>query len=285
MYVLLKFSPSARKWFWAAFVLLALFLIYTIIFSTGLLTIVTIQQEQWLLHRPLTGLDCVFHTWSNVGEVPFSVFLTLITGVVCLRLGYRRRILLYLLLLLMLSAGVELVGKQFVPQPLLTQSVDDGLNALQCSQIDSKPLSTKVLVLMGMWWAAPPATQQSIHDAQQGATIPFNPNKDSLNAVDSSYPSGHAIRWSFLGAIACWLIWRHMRRQRVLRVLLMVLALVFAFGGGFAQFYVGAHLTPDVLAGYLMGFGFACCAIGLLSTNEKSTEKEQTSPALEKVGL
>jgi len=278
MFVQLKQTPTARKWFWAAFALLALFLVYTTIFSTGVLLIPTIQQEQWLLHRPLTGIDCVFHVWEKTGEVPFSLILTLILGVVCLLLGYRRRVLFYLLVLVLLSAGIELIGKQFFPQPL-PQSVILGLDALQCQQMDSQPTSTKVLMLMGVWWVAPPATQQAILDAQRGATMSFNLNKEPLKSTDNSYPSGHAIRWSFLGAIACWLGWRHMRHRtpRVLRTLLLILALVFAFGGGFAQFYIGAHLSTDLIGGYLIGFSFACCAIGLLLKDEERKQQSAST--------
>src|SRR6266550_2603291 len=56
----LKHMPTTRLWFLVALVLLALFVVYTIIFATGLLLYPTLYMEQWLLHRPLIGLDCVF---------------------------------------------------------------------------------------------------------------------------------------------------------------------------------------------------------------------------------
>jgi len=265
MYARFKHISTAHKWFCAAFVLLAFFLIYTAIFSTGVLINSTLQQEQWLLRRPLTGVDCVFHVWAKIGEWPFSLLLTLILGIVCLRLGYKPRVLFYLLLLLSLSVGIEFLGKQLFPQPI-PQGLDGGMSALQCPQIDSQPTSMKVMMLMGVWWEAPPVPKQDVLDAQQAATIHFHLDKEPPDYYDYSYPSGHAIRWSFLGAIACWLVWRHMKHRslRVPRILLMVLALVFAFGGGFAQFYVGVHLTNDLIAGYLIGFSFAFGTIALL---------------------
>ncbi len=79
-----KNIPTPHKWFFGAFVLLALFLIYTVIFSTGVLTDMTLQQEQWLLHRPLTQFDCVTRQWRDLGEVQVSVPLTLLLLGACL---------------------------------------------------------------------------------------------------------------------------------------------------------------------------------------------------------
>ena len=275
-----KQSPTARKWLWAAVVFLSIFLVYTTIFSTGTLLIPTIGQEQWLLHRPLTGADCTLRIWASAGDGPFSIFFTLVLSAVCLRLGYRRRVPFYLLILLLFSVGIEFVGKQFFPQPL-PQRVDVGLNALDCPQIDGQPIATKALMLLGMWWAAPPPTQQALLEAQRGAAPLFDPHTETLVPTENSYPSGHAIRWSFLGLIACWLAWRHMRHGhlRALRFPVMVVALILALGGGFAQFYVGAHLSTDVIAGYFAGFGFASWAIALLLRNQKMKEIGRANPA------
>src|SRR6266516_1339547 len=76
----------------------------------------TLYLEQWLLHRPLTGIDCVFHQWKRFGEVPMNLFFTFILRIGCLWLGYRRRVLPYLLLLMLLSIGSEVVGKQIFLQ-------------------------------------------------------------------------------------------------------------------------------------------------------------------------
>jgi membrane-associated phospholipid phosphatase len=259
---------NAHRWFWAASVLLGMFLLYTAIFATGVFLNLTLLQEQWLLHRPLTGVDCVFHLWASLGEVPVSLLLTLILGIGCLCLGYRRRILPYLLLVLLLGVSTEFAGKQLFPQPIPV-SFSTGREALNCPQIEDQPYTVKLLVLLGMWLQAPPMPPQSIRDAQYSATTPFTLDN---TYTEYSYPSGHAIRWSFLGLVTCWLVWRHFRRRnlRMLRGLFMALALVVAFTGGFAQFYIGAHLTTDLIAGYLLGAGSACCAIGILLQNKMS---------------
>ena len=279
-------TPAAGKWFWAALVLLSIFLVYTAILSTGAFLIPTIQQEQWLLHRPLTGIDCVFDTWATADTGPPGLLLLLALAVVCLRLGYRRRVLFYLVVLFVLSVGIELAGKQLILQPL-PRRVEIGLTALDCPQINNQSTFTKVLMFVGIWWVAPQATQQSILEAQRGSTPSFSSNTEPPVPTDNSYPSGHAMRWSFLGAIACWLVWRHLRRPdlRLLRPMLMVLALLIAIGGGLSEFYIGNHFLTDITGGYLIGIGFSCFAIGLLIRNvipprERLAEAASSNAAL-----
>jgi undecaprenyl-diphosphatase len=78
-----------------------------------------------------------------------------------------------------------------------------------------------------------------------------------------SYPSGHAARWSFVWFLATWLAQRHIR-PRLLGGLLALLLFVFAFMGGFIQFYTAVHFISDVLAGYLLGGALASAAIAVL---------------------
>jgi membrane-associated phospholipid phosphatase len=263
---------AARAWFVAACVLLVLFGIYTAIFSTGVLLYPTLHIEQWLLHRPLTSLDCVLFEWKSLGEVGASALFTLLLASACLLLGYRRRMLPYLFLLLLLGVAAEYVGKQAFPQviPINTQF---GINSLACPQMWNKPSSVKIMVALGMWWKAPPVHAGRIRNEQFSATAPLI--FDEHASIVNGYPSGHAIRWCFIGLVACWLIWRHMK-YRLLRILLMAIALAIAFGGGFAQFYIGLHLSTDLIAGYLLGASSACCAIGLLLLNE--TKRKTLAP-------
>src|SRR5207247_2844408 len=140
----LKTLPPAHKWFGLALVLLAFFLLYTAIFLTGALLSPALSLEQWLLHRPLTGIDCVFHQWKRFGEVPMSLFFTFILGIGCLCLGCRRRVLPYLLLLMVLSIGSEAVGKQIFPQPVPV-SLELGMSNLGCEQMsEQSPLSIEM---------------------------------------------------------------------------------------------------------------------------------------------
>lgn len=76
----------------------------------------------------------------------------------------------------------------------------------------------------------------------------------------------------FLGLILSWLVWRHVRK-RLLRRLLLVITLAIAFGGGLLLVYTGSHLATDLLAGYLIGASAACCAIGLLAQTETRRNK------------
>lgn len=274
MYLMqLRRLTVAHKWFVMALLLLGVFAIFTFIFSTGILLYPTLYAERWLLHRPLTGIDCVFDKWKQLGEVGFSLFFTLVLGVVCLLLGYRWRILPLLFCLLLLGVGAEYVGKQIFPQtiPINTQF---GTPSLDCPQSRQETRSERLMLAMGMWWKAPLVHPNGIQAEQYSANAPFVFDENAV--VVYGYPSGHAIRWIFLGIIACWLVWRHLRK-RVLRVLLMALALAIAFGGGFLQFYIGVHLATDLVGGYLLGGSLACCAIGLLLLN-KPNKRRLSSP-------
>ena len=258
---------TQNKWFWWASVFLLLFLLYTAIFATGILLNPTLHIEQRLLLRPITGVDCVLRQWVGLGEVEFSLIFVLILSIFCLLLGYRRRIPVYFFLILLILVGIEYGGKQIFHQPI-PDGIRHGLDSLDCPQIVDQSNSRQVQISLGLWWEASSIPQQRILDAQQSATTPYTFN-DAPSDYD--YPSGHGIRWCYIGLIAYWLIWKHLKpgKKSILRWLCMTLALVIAFGGGFAQFYIGFHLASDLLAGYLLGLSAACFSIGLLSQNEK----------------
>ena len=270
----LKRIPGARLWFLAAMLLLVLFIIYTAVFSTGALLYPNLQLEQLLLHRPLTGIDCVLFEWRQFGEVWFSLLLTLALGIACLFLGYRRSILPCLLLLLLFGVGIEYVGKQYFPQ-VVPVNMQAGMNSLACPQMWRMPRSVKIMVSMGMWWNAPSVRPKRVEYEHYSANAPLIFDENA--AVENGYPSGHAIRWCFIGLVACWLVWRHIKK-RVLRPLLTAVTLAIALGGGLAQFYIGLHLSTDLIAGYLLGASSACCAIGLLLRNEKTSKRETQLP-------
>lgn len=230
-----------------------------------------LHLEQWLLHRPLTGMDCVFHQWKRFGEVPWSLFLTFILGIGCLWLGYRRRVLPYLFLLMLLCIGSEAVGKQIFPQPVPV-SLESGMGNLKCPQVaPNSPLSLELKLILGMWWEAPQAPAWRIHQTRISATTPFTLDE---TVTQYGYPGGHAIRWMFLGLILSWLVWRHVSKP-LLRRLLLVITLATAFGGGLMLVYIGSHLATDLLVGYLIGASAACCAIGLLVQNEARSRRQR----------
>ncbi len=260
----MKTLSPAHKWFGLALVLLALFLLFTALFLTGTLLSPALYLEQWLLHRPLTGIDCVFHQWKRFGEVPMSLFFTFILGIGCLWLGYRRRVLPYLLLLMLLCIGSEIIGKQIFPQPVPV-SLESGMGNLGCQQMsEQSPLSLEAKLVLGMWWEAPRAPAWRVQQTHVSANTPFTLAE---TATHHGYPGGHAIRWMFLGLILTWLVWKHVRK-RLLRGPLLVITLAIAFGGGLLLVYTGSHLATDLFAGYLIGASAACWAIGLLAHNE-----------------
>jgi membrane-associated phospholipid phosphatase len=253
----------AARWLGLAGILLGLFLLYSYLVVRGEFTVLTLQQEQWLLQRPLTRFDCVVEEWKNLGEAPASLVLMLGLCVVCWLLGYRRRVALALLLLLGIGVGCEYLGKQVVQQPV-TVSIGQGMPALSCPQISRQPRVTQLEVFFGMWWVAPAARSGAIRREHLGATTPIFGDDGIYNF---GYPSGHALRWMLLGLVACWLAWRH-ARHRWLRWLLMLLTTLLAFGGGLGIYFVGGHLFTDIIGGYLLGACLACCAIACLQAHE-----------------
>jgi membrane-associated phospholipid phosphatase len=256
-----KAAAPTRPWLQVAGVLAALCLIYTALYSLGLFNTITAQQEHWLLLRPKTTVDCVLLQWSALGSVPVMLLFTGLLGLFCWRLGYGRRILLALPLLFLLGVGTESIGKQLFALPIASTLLS-GMTALRCPQWSHHPhsISQQVLVALGVWWQAPQLQRGQVDWAQTVASMPLS---FEHTTYEHSYPSGHAMRWFFIGFIAFWLLHWHMH-SCLLRPALMVLALLIGIGGGLMMFYLGVHNLTDVIAGDLVGVSLACCVLGLL---------------------
>jgi membrane-associated phospholipid phosphatase len=254
-------------------IFLGTFLFYTAFVIKGQFDLLTLQQEQWLLQRPLTRFDCVAEQWKNLGEIPASLVLMLGLCAVVWLLGYRRRVALALLLLLGIGIGCEYLGKQVVQQPV-TVSISAGMNTLACPQLAHQSRLSQFAVSIGMWWVAPAPHNAAIRREQRAANSPIL-GEEGTYAY--GYPSGHALRCMLLGLLACWLAWRHLKRPW-LRWGVTILAFVLAFSGGLAIFYIGGHLLTDVIGGYLLGACLACCAIALLRLNETGRRRARQSP-------
>lgn len=264
MNIVLKRIPVVYRWLLLSLVPLALFLIYTLLVTNGSFASLTVHQEQWLLQRPLTRFDCVVAEWDYVGEAQASLVILLVICAVCWLLKYRLRVAFVLLLLLGVGVGVEYLGKQYITQPV-PNAVQDSMDALFCPQMWRIPRLQRVSLVLGMWWIAPPTPQFRVAEARAVAAGVYNADENAPPYV--GYPSGHAYRWMLIGLVACWLVWRHVRK-RLLRWLLMFLFLALALLGGFGLFYVGRHLFTDLIGGYLLGAFLACCAIAALCAGE-----------------
>src|SRR5579875_55113 len=262
-----------NRWFLLSLLPFVLFVIYTVLVASGALLYSTMYQEQWLLQRPLIGADCVLREWGNLGNPLPTLLVVLALSILCLFLRYRPRVLLYLCLFFLIGVGAEWLGKQFFAQPV-PGKIYLGLNALACPQIWKTTHSTRVELYLGMWWAAPPIYHEDALNAYYSATTSFS-FADAIAVY--GHPSGHAIRWCLIGLVACWLAWRQVR-WRALRILCMIVALLVAFGGGFAEFFIGYHLVTDLIGGYLLGIGLACIAIAFLRRNERRNWKERLLP-------
>lgn len=265
-------QSRAVLWFLLALLWGGLFLILTVIYVTGGMAIVTLRVEQWLLLRPVTRLDCMFFEWRNLGEVSASVLFIFVLSGICLYLGYRRRVLFYLLLLLLLGIGVELVGKQLfaLTYPAVLSS---GMTALACPQLYGQRWLVHLASATGVWWLIPSPSASTVEWARNVSVAPLTFNQLTQ---ESSYPGGHAIRGCYLGLLAFWLARKHIKR-RIVRMPAMICLLMFACGPGFMQFYIGSHFIADTISGYLLGASLACCAIGLLILNDACSAHKTSS--------
>ncbi len=254
-----RLSSVASRWFLLASICGGLFLIYTLLYGSGLLNNWTLETERWLLGRPLTRVDCMFHEWRYIGEVPVSLVLTAIIGLVCWRAGYGWKIIPLLLVLLLLGTGIEVVGKKLfvltIPHRLY-----EGMTILGCPQMWRQPASVRTASFIGWWPDIPDTSSAQVSWLQTVAQMPF---AGQNLAWTRSYPGGHAMRWMFIGLLATWLCWQHLR-STWLRLLLTSICTLLAFAGGLMQFYVAVHTLDDTISGDLLGAALAFCAIGFL---------------------
>lgn len=268
MLSILKTRTDARKWLILAFILTMAFLIYCAVYATGVTNMWTLEVERWLVGRPESRIDCVLSVWRNLGEIPAAVALLGLIGIACILGWYRKRVLPLLLLLLLLGVGVETLGKALISVPL-PNTLRSGMTDLTCPQIDQSPdlihlELTRIGVALGMVNLVAPPSQAKISWSQEVSRMPLDLQ---ASEPENSFPGGHAMRWSFVWLLVSWLAWRHIR-SRFLGVLLAALFFVFAFVGGFIQFYIGVHFISDTIAGYLFGGALACCAIAVLLLND-----------------
>lgn len=268
MSMYLKRIPVIYRWLLFALVLLAGFVVYTMLVVNDSLVALTVRQEQWLLQRPLARFDCVVYQWKYLGEAPVSLALLLIVCVVCLLLKYRLRFAFALLLLFGTGIGVEVLGKQYIAQPV-PAAFGTGMAALGCPQIWRVSHLRLIPLSLGVASVAPDAPSFRVAEKQAAASavLSMDGSNDDGYFGYTGYPSGHSYRWMLIGLVALWLTWRQVRK-RFLRRLLMLVFLALAFAGGFGQFYIGAHLFTDMIGGYLLGMFLACCAIAVLSVTE-----------------
>ena len=269
---------GARKWFLLALIFGGLFLACTAIYATGALDMATLVVERWIIGRPLTQFDCVLVEWRNFGAAPVNLVFIALLGTACGRTHYRWRVLPYLVILVLLGVAAEDVGKTLFARPL-PPVMRSGMVDLTCPQAVPSPLQ-QLQVGLGMWWKAPLLARNVQDWSHTVSQMPITLSSGHLQQ-NQTYPSGHAIRWWFTGLLLAWLFWRHIKRG-VERWLVVVLTLILCFIGAMIQFYVGTHFIFDTIAGYLLGTGLACIAIGLFILNDKKRNQNQlkyASPA------
>jgi len=261
----LKQLALAHRWLVVAALLFLLFFLYTSLLASKMLAYPTLYVERWLLFRPITRADCVLERWARLGDVDISILLMGIVGAFFLLLSYRRRTFLTYVVIFFGCIAAEMIGKRLILQ-FVPSSMGNALNMLRCPQLATEPYSIRHLTTFGMTWDIPRPPQILSIITRKVAMQPIVIDAHAID--DYGYPSGHAIRAMFIGLVACWLAYHHLGRWPMLRRCVIVLLVLLSFGVGFVQFYISYHLWSDVLGGYLVGAGAACCTIELLLSDK-----------------
>lgn len=68
-----------------------------------------------------------------------------------------------------------------------------------------------------------------------------------------SFPSGHALNAVVVGGVVAYLVWRRLEGRRRVRILVVVLAVLYALAMGLSRVYLGHHWLTDVITGWLLG--------------------------------
>jgi len=105
--------------------------------------------------------------------------------------------------------------------------------------------------------------------------IPFF---DTLLPDSYSFPSGHALYAACFYGVLAWLVAARIR-DRSLKILIWVLAVMIALLIGLSRIYLGVHYPSDVIAGYAAAIVWVLTVIwaDLLLKKKSSFFKKQAS--------
>jgi undecaprenyl-diphosphatase len=109
------------------------------------------------------------------------------------------------------------------------------------------------------------------------------------NAVSSSFPSGHAMSATIVYSSVAYLAARLYKRTWP-RVVTMLIAAVVIVAIAVSRLYLGVHYPSDVLAGSIVGLGWAAFCMATLEAIQKfatrrASIRDQEEPAPEPVDL
>ncbi|MGV8846156.1 phosphatase PAP2 family protein [Tessaracoccus sp.] len=76
-----------------------------------------------------------------------------------------------------------------------------------------------------------------------------------------SFPSGHALNAVVVGGVVAYLLWRRFEGRRRARVVVVVLAAIYALAMGLSRVYLGHHWLTDVITGWLLGVAWLAAVI------------------------
>ncbi len=91
------------------------------------------------------------------------------------------------------------------------------------------------------------------------------PLRPLLNAARGlSFPSGHAIMSITFYGLLAWFV-SQADWPLLLQVMLVILLILFALLIGFTRIYLRVHYASDVIAGFIIGFGWLLISLGVVA--------------------